>query len=70
MRKDLLKIALIFFSLGMLLSGMQAITGYYADPSGYGFQRQSMAYLSISMALTILAGMLMISVIRRLDRFI
>lgn len=68
MRKQLLKIALIFFSIGMLASGMQTITGYYADPSGYGFQHQSLAYLGISLAITILGGMLVISVVKRMGR--
>ena len=70
MKKELLWMGVVFFSLGMLMSGMQSITGYYADPSGYGFQHQSLAYLSISMSITIMGGMLMIAVIRRLGRHI
>ena len=70
MKKELLWVGIVFFSLGMLMSGMQTITGYYADPSGYGFQHQSLAYLNISLAITVLAGMLVISVMKRLGRHI
>ena len=70
MKKELLWIGIIFLSLGMLMSGMQTMTGYYADPSGYGFHHLSSAYLSISLAMTILGGMLMIAVLRRLERHI
>ena len=65
MKRQLLKIAVIFFTLGMLMSGIQTTTGYYGDPSAYGYQHLSMAYLNISLALTIFGVMLMVPVIRK-----
>lgn len=69
MRKTILHLAIVFFSLGFLLSGMQTVAGYYADPSGYGFHHIQGGYLYISIAMTLLSGIIMIMILKRLDRF-
>jgi hypothetical protein len=70
MRKELLQIGVIFFSLGILMSGLQTVTGYYADPSGYGFQHLQAAYFYISIAMTLLGGIMLIKLIKRMERFL
>ena len=69
MRKQLLNLAIIFFSVGMLFSGIQTITGYYADPSGYGFHHIQAGYFNVSLAMTLLGGILMMVILKRLGRF-
>lgn len=68
MRKHFSTLAIIFFSVGMLLSGMQTITGYYADPSGYGFHHIQAGYFYISLSIVLFAGIAMIFLLRRLGR--
>jgi len=68
MKKTLLQLGVIFFGLGMLLSGMQTVTGYYADPSGYGFHHLASAYLNISLAITVFGLLVMVFLIRRVGR--
>ena len=68
MRKHFSILAIIFFSVGILLSGIQTITGYYADPSGYGFHHIQAGYFYISLSIVLLGGITMISFLRRLGR--
>ncbi len=68
MRKHLLNLAIIFFSVGMLFSGIQTITGYYADPSGYGFHHIQSGYFGVSLAMTLLGGITMVFILKRLGR--
>ncbi len=70
MKKTLLQLGVIFFGLGMLLSGMQTVTGYYADPSGYGFHHLASAYLNISLAITVFGAILLLMLLKRLQRFL
>ncbi len=70
MIRHLLNLAVIFLSLGMLLSGLQTITGYYSDPSGYGFHHIQGGYMYVSVAVTMLCGITMIFFIKRLGRII
>jgi len=68
MKKTLLKLAVIFFSVGILLSGMQTITGYYADPSGYGYHHIASAYLNVSIAITLIFGIVLINLMKKIEK--
>lgn len=70
MRSHLLNLAIIFFSVGMLFSGIQTITGYYADPSGYGFHHIQGGYFSVSMAVVLLGGILAVKAMKKLERLL
>ena len=68
MRKHFFNLAIIFFSIGILFSGIQTITGYYADPSGYGFHHIRGGYFGISLAVTLLGGITMTFILKRFRR--
>ena len=70
MRRHLLNLAVIFFSLGMLLSGLQSIAGYYSDPSGYGFYHIQGGYFNVSMAVVLLGGIVVVKAIKRVERLL
>lgn len=70
MRRFLSQLVVIFCSLGLLLSGTQTVTGYYSDPSGYGFHHLQSAYFHISIALTLLGVMAIVIVMKRLERLL
>ena len=67
MRRTVSMLAVAFFSLGFLLSGAQTITGYYADPSAYGFHHIQSGYLQVSVAMSLLGGILLLILLKRLD---
>ncbi len=69
MKRTIFRLIIVFFSLGMLFSGVQTVTGYYADPSGYVFYHIQGGYMYISIAMTLLFGMVMIMILKRLARF-
>ena len=66
MKKAVLCMLIVLLCMGLLASGMQTVTGYYADPAGYGFHHLEAAYFYISLAMTLLGGMAMVLLIRRL----
>jgi len=68
MRNTILYILVIFFGLGFLFSGAQTITGYYADPSGYGFHHIEAGYLYFSIGFTMLGAVAMYHVMKKIDR--
>jgi len=70
MRKAALFIMLAFLCTGFLFSGTQSVTGYYSDPSGYGFHHIESGYLMISVSVTIFTCMLMFIVLKRIDRML
>ncbi|MBN2330630.1 MAG: hypothetical protein JXC85_02345 [Candidatus Aenigmarchaeota archaeon] len=70
MKRQIFWLSIAFVSVGMLLSGLQSITGYYADPSGYGFHHIQGGYFFLSVAVTLLGTMAMMPIIKRLGRLI
>jgi hypothetical protein len=66
MGRNLILMAVILVCLGMMLSGSQAVTGYYSDPSGYGFYHLSYGYLYMTVSFLVLAGMLVFFAVRKL----
>jgi hypothetical protein len=68
MKSALLAMAALFVSLGFLLSGIQTMTGYYAEPSGYGFHHIWFANLYVSVSLTVMASIAMVFLIRKIER--
>lgn len=66
MKRSLLLIGTISICVGLLFSGAQTVTGYYADPSGYGFHHLSYGYLYVSISMTILGGIALVLFLGRL----
>jgi hypothetical protein len=69
MKKVFPQLVLIFFCAGIMMSGMQTITGYYTDPDGYGFHNLEAAFFQVSIAVTLLGVIIMSSALGRLERF-
>jgi len=67
MKSAVLVLSVVFVSLGLLLTGSQMMTGYYAEPSGYGFYHIWAANLYISVSLTLLGSLLMAFLIKKIE---
>ena len=68
MKKAALYLCIIFLGLALLMSGAQSITGYYADPSEYGYHHAEAAYLNVSAALSIFGGLFIVAMFKRLEK--
>jgi len=69
MKRKIIYLLVIFFSAGLLSSGMQTITGYYSDPSGYGFHNLQAGYFFVSAAVIALGALMMLFIARRVEKF-
>jgi hypothetical protein len=68
MKAALLYLTALFVGTMLLISGAQSMTGYYAEPSGYGFYHVWSAYLHLSIAITVMGSAAMVYVVRRIGR--
>ncbi len=68
MKSALVALAAVFVSLGFLLSGIQTMTGYYAEPSGYGFHHIWFADMYLSVSITVMASIAMVFLIKKIER--
>ncbi len=69
MKGMILATVVILVGLTLLMSGTQTMTGYYAEPSGYGFYHIWTANLYIAVSLTLMGLVSMFFVVKKLDRF-
>ncbi len=68
MKSTVFALAVIFAGIGFLLSGAQTMTGYYAEPSGYGFYHIWFANMYISLSGILLGSVAMVFIIRKMER--
>jgi len=68
MKSAIFVLAVIFVSLGFLFSGAQTMTGYYAEPSGYGFYHIWTANLYVSLSFTVLGALVMVFLVKKIER--
>lgn len=68
MKSAIFILAVIFVSLGFLFSGVQTMTGYYAEPSGYGFYHIWMANLYVLVSFALLGALAMVFLIKKIER--
>ncbi len=68
MKGKLFALIIVFVSLGFLLSGAQAMAGYYADPSGYGFYHIWFANMYVSLSAILLGSVAMVFIVRKIER--
>jgi hypothetical protein len=68
MKGKVLALFTVFVSLGFLLSGTQTMTGYYAEPSGYGFYHIWFANMYVSLSFILLGSVAMFFLVKKIDK--
>jgi hypothetical protein len=49
-------VLVVVISAVAILIGTQTLTGYYADPSGYGYDDAEFAFTEVSVGITVMAA--------------
>lgn len=68
MKKKFVYLIIAIICISVLFSGAQTLTGYFSDPSGYGFYHIQTAYFQISVVVTLLGLLIMVVLVRRAER--
>ncbi|MCK4714851.1 MAG: hypothetical protein KAT35_04700 [Candidatus Aenigmarchaeota archaeon] len=68
MKSAIFILAVIVVSLGFLFSGAQTMTGYYAEPSGYGFYHIWTANLHVLVSFALLGALAMVFLVKKIER--
>ena len=68
MKYGIISMIVIFVAISFIMTGHMSMTGYYAEPSAYGFHHIMAAQLNLSIGISLILSVIGVFMARQIEK--